>query len=290
MNVIQEPYKLNEINFNNIVFKKTKLIGNKKIIFLKYKDNKLNNFVIQLSKIINNNVNNSNEIEFIIDNENYINFFEKLDNYIINQSQINQLWFNHLENKSLNYQRILQDNNSIKLKLCDNKELVTNLLVNNENVTNFDYVNSHKSTTKMILEIYAIWIKNNSFGLMLRPINIAITLKEKLVYNYKFLNDSDNDSDNEVTELSASHFQTEINNKSFYNNNDDSNDDSNDDNNDSNDDNNDSNYESNDDNDDSNNIKSNNNLFIKTHELFNNNLSFTSTDDLENDLNKLILS
>ena len=62
---IQEPYKINNINFDNIVFKKTKLIGNKKIIFIKYKDNKLNNFVIQLSKIKNNNVNGQNEIEFI---------------------------------------------------------------------------------------------------------------------------------------------------------------------------------------------------------------------------------
>ena len=136
---IQEPFKLNDINFSNIVFKKTKLIRNKKIIFLKYKSNKINNFVIQLSKIHNNNVISSNDIEFIIDNKNYINFFENLDNYIIEQARNNHLWFNHLENKSsLNYQRILQDNNSIKLSLCNNEQLITKLILNNEEACNFD--------------------------------------------------------------------------------------------------------------------------------------------------------
>jgi hypothetical protein len=177
----------------------------------------------------------------------------------------------------------------------NNKELVTNLLVNNVNVTNFDYVSSNKSTTRIILEIYAIWIKNNSFGLMLRPINIAIKLKEKLIYNYKFLNDSENDSENEVvTELSESNFQTEINNNIFANNSNDNDSNDNDSNdNDSNDnDSNDNDSNDNDlnDNDSNDNDSNDNNLFIKTHDLFTNNLSLTSNDELESDLNKLILN
>ena len=189
---IQEPYKIHDIKFDNIVFKKTKLIGNKKIIFIKYKDNKLNNFVIQLSKIKNNNVNNQNEIEFIIDNPMYIDLFEKLDNFIIEQAQNNHIWFDHLDNKSsMNYQRILREDNSIKLRLCNNEEVVTKLFINDDMCDNFDYIISNESITKIILEIYAVWIKNNTFGLLLRPINILMKINEKSLYNYKFLEDSD---------------------------------------------------------------------------------------------------
>jgi hypothetical protein len=271
---IQEPFKLNDINFSNIVFKKTKLIRNKKIIFLKYKSNKINNFVIQLSKIHNNNVNSSNEIEFIIDNKNYTSFFENLDNYIIEQAQHNHLWFDHLENKSsLNYQRILQDNNSIKLSLCNNEELVTKLLLNDEEANNFDDVISNESTSKIILEIYAVWIKSTGFGLLLRPINISMKFKEKPVYNYKFLDESDNEST--ISDVSDSHFQTEKNN--VYE--DDSANESSDD-------------EKSEDNSDYSNVgpnSNNNQLFIKSQGLFNNDTSLTTSNESENNLNKLIL-
>lgn len=299
---IQEPYKLSDIDLNNIVFKKIKLFGNKKIIFLKYRDSKLNNFVIQLSKINNNNVNNQNEIEFIIDNPHYIQFFETLDNFIIQQSRQNHIWFNHLidHKLSMNYQRVLRDNNSIKLRLSNNEELTTKLLINNEIATNFDEVISNNSTTKIILEIYAVWVKNNSFGLLLRPVNILMQIKEKLVYNYKFLDDSDNDSIN--SHLSESHFQSEQNSKNYKDDEEDyeeydeehcEEDDEDDDEehcegendkegenkNDANLDKSTSNY----------NLVNNSQLFIKTNGIFNNNSSFSTTDELENDLNKLIL-
>jgi hypothetical protein len=277
---VQEPFKLNEVNFSNIVFKKTKLMKNKKIIFLKYKSNKINNFVIQLSKIHNNNVNNSNEIEFIIDNKNYISFFENLDNYIIEQAQHNHLWFDHLENtSSLNYQRILQDNNSIKLSLCNNEELVTKLVINEEEANNFDDVISNDSTSKIILEIYAVWIKSTGFGLLLRPVNISMKFKEKLIYNYKFLDDSENEST--VSEVSDSHFQTEQHNMYEADSDNELSDDNNSDN------------ELSDDNNSHSegdfNASNNNQLFIKSQGLFNNNTSPTSSNETENNLNKLIL-
>lgn len=187
-----DPYKIDDIILNNIVFKKTKLISNKKIIFLKYKNDNLNNFVIQLSKIENNNINNENEIEFIIDNKKYINFFETLDDFIIKKSKENYEWFNHLEDtSSMNYQRILRNNNSIKLKLCNNEELITKLIINDEIVNNFNNITIEESTSKIILEIYAIWIKPNSYGLLLRPVNISIKCNEHSYYNYEFLDDSE---------------------------------------------------------------------------------------------------
>ena len=316
-----EPYKISDIDFNNILFKKVKLYGNKKIIFLKYKNNKINNFVIQLSKINNNNVIDSNEIEFIIDNNSYTNFFENLDNYIIQQALLHHEWFDHLTDKdksSISYQRILQENNSIKLRLCNNEELITKLFINDDQHINFDDVISNESTSKIIFEVYAIWVKTSSFGLLLRPVNIAMKFKEKPIYNYKFLDDSDNESN--VSDLSESNFQTE-NNKNYgsnlYNqlnrftnkkNNKDNNyeEDSNtsessyeDSNNESDYDDNESDYndnESESDNDKKksnnqsyNKVKNNNQLFLKNENIFNNNSSLSTTDDIENDLNRVIL-
>ena len=245
MNVL-EPYKIHNIDVNNIVFKKTKLVGNKKIIFLKYKDDKLNNFVIQLSKIKSNNVIDHNEIEFIIDNGDNINFFEKLDDFIIEQSKENYSWFDHLKNtSSMNYERILRDDNSIKLKLCNNDELVTKLFINDDIVTDFNDIISNESTTKIILEIYAIYVKSKSFGLLLRPINILMKFKEKPIYDYKFLEDTENNSN--ISELDELNLQSEINNDNYdFDNNCD------------------------------------NKLFIKTHNIFADNSSTTSCDfDLE---------
>ena len=266
---VYEPYKISNIDLDNIVFKKTKSIStNKKVIFLKYKDNKLNNFVIQLSKIKNNNVNNQDEIEFIINDESYIDFFENLDDFIVKKATQNHMWFDHLEDiSSMNYQRIIRDDNSIKLRLCNNKDLITKLIINDDVVSNFDNVNSNESTTKMILEVYAIWIKSNNFGLLLRPINILMKIKETIEYNYKFLEESDNESN--VSELLESHFQSEYNND----------------------------YESTSDNDENDESSisndecvNNNYLFIKTNNIFANNItSLSSSNNSEDNLNKLIL-
>ena len=50
-NNILEPYTISKVDFNNILFKKIKIIKDKKIIFLKYNDEEINNFVIQISKL-----------------------------------------------------------------------------------------------------------------------------------------------------------------------------------------------------------------------------------------------
>ena len=86
---ILEPYKTSMINFKNILFKKIKVIKNKKIIFLKYHDKNIKNFVIQISKINKKNIINSEELEFEINDPKTINFFENLDNYIIEEAKNN---------------------------------------------------------------------------------------------------------------------------------------------------------------------------------------------------------
>jgi len=188
-----EPYNIKIIDFKNIIIKKTKTTNNKQIFFLKYKDNKTNNFVIQLSKLINNNIISSNEIEYEINNTKLIDFLNKLDDHIINIGKNNaDEWFKHLVDKStINYQRIIQDNNTIKLKIFDNESLKTVVSLNGDLILDFNDIDVDVTQAKVILEIYAIWIKNNNFGLLVRPININITYNEAKLYDYKFLEETE---------------------------------------------------------------------------------------------------
>jgi hypothetical protein len=63
----------------------------------------------------------------------------------------------------------------------------------------------------MLLECYAIWINsNNDFGIFLRPIIISFTPKEKEIYNYGFLSDSDDENLGDIPD-------TEINNNIYTN-------------------------------------------------------------------------
>lgn len=195
---VQEPYRYSSINLENITYKKIKNMTNRKLIYLKYKDNnKNNNFVIQLSKLYGNNIISSNEIEFNVSSK-LISFFNNLDDYIISEAHKNsELWFDHIKDKSsIDYQRILNVNNTIKLKLINTEEFITKCYVNEQEITNFNDINTNDTTNKIILECYAIWVKGNSFGLLLRPVNISLSYVEK--YNYKFLNDSELDEDDEL--------------------------------------------------------------------------------------------
>jgi hypothetical protein len=194
MNLL-EPYNVSSIDFNDIIFKPPKIIKNKKIIFLKYNNKKNSNFVIQLSNLANNYVIDSNEIEFEIKNTKVIDFLNNLDNFIIEQTKtkINE-WFNHIDDlSSIDYQRIINGENIIKLKILNNDSFKTKVTLNDEEIDDFNEIDGNVSA-KAIVEVYAIWIKNNSFGLLLRTIKIGIS---QTVYNYKFLESDDEEKESE---------------------------------------------------------------------------------------------
>jgi hypothetical protein len=276
----QVPYHFEDINFNNIVFKKDKMIKGKKFIFLKYKDNSINNFVIQLSKINKTNIINSNEIEFEISNNNLSTFLNKLDDYIISTAKDNSSkWFDHIDDlSSINYHRILNNSNNIKLKIINNETFKTNIILDNENITNLDNINLANTKSKIILEIYAIWIKNNTFGLLLRPINILIKYIENNSYIYKFLDDSDNDSNNDsvndsinnLVNDSVNNLVNDSDNNSINNSDNDS-----------------INNSDNDSVNNSDNELDSHILFIKNNNIPNS--LTTSSDTIDNDFHKLIL-
>jgi len=193
------PYNIKSIDLNNINVKTPKIIKNKKIIFLKY-DN--NNFVIQLSKLENNIIfDSTNEIEFEINKKDQINFMNKLDDYIISLGKTNaNEWFSHIDDKSsIDYQRILQYNNSVKIKIVNNDNFKTTMILNEEPIENLNNLENYSLNSKILLEIYAIWIKNNSFGLLLRPVNVAFTSINS--YNYDFINETSSESGDNHSEL-----------------------------------------------------------------------------------------
>jgi hypothetical protein len=185
---VLSPLNINLIEFKNIKTIKTKIIGNSKIIFLKYDDV---NFVVQLSNLSISDVIDSNVIEFNVTHNNIISFFNELDDNIIKLAKNNsQLWFNG--NNSINYKSILNENSTIKLKLCDNENLKTILSFNDECINDFSELSNFDNIkVKLILEIYAIQIKSNIFNLILRPINIALTSNN--LYNYTFLEEDNDD-------------------------------------------------------------------------------------------------
>jgi hypothetical protein len=196
-----EPLKLVSLSYDNIIFRKTKNIKNKKIIFLKYKNKlKESNFVIQLSKLINTNIIEKNIMELKITNDDDIKYLNELDNFIIlylRNNNIGNNWFVDNNTTPINYNRILFNKNILKIKLFDNSEFKTNILLNDEPINDFSSILSPKSTSKVILEFYAICIKTDSVCLLLRPINIAIKYDKCNFYNYKFIKDSDSDSEYE---------------------------------------------------------------------------------------------
>jgi hypothetical protein len=218
----QEPLNLNNIDFNKIIYPKSRSSQNKKIILIKYNDKgKLKNFVFQTPTLLNlykaHEYNNYSEIEIALTSKEdlkvnkFINFINHLETKIKEDATLNAaLWFNIEQNKSINYQKIIResenyDRGTIKVKIIDNNDFKTTLQINNNKTININEI-PENTCCKMILECYAIWINsNNDFGIFLRPILISFTLKES--YNYKFIEDSDEEEINVP--------DTEINNNIF---------------------------------------------------------------------------
>ena len=80
----------------------------------------------------------------------------------------------------------------IKIKIIKNDNFETILQVNNKESICIENIEKD-SWVKMILEVYAIWINKNGFGIFLRPILVSFKPFDKIEYNYKFIDDSDNE-------------------------------------------------------------------------------------------------
>lgn len=212
----QEPLKINNIDFTKLVYPKIKSSETKKFILIKYNDkSKFKNFVFQTPTLLNLskpviNLNYADIEVSLIGKEknkinNFINFLNNLEDKIKTDAQENaNNWFNLTDdNKNINFQKIIRDkqcddgqnHNILKLKIIKNNDFETFLQLNNNKRIDIKNV-PNDSWCKIILECYGIWINNdNNFGIFFRPILISFTPKEKEIYNYKFIEDSE---DNEI--------------------------------------------------------------------------------------------
>lgn len=209
MNKFKEPYKIDEIDFNNIRYPEKKETPDKTIIYTKYEDKgKLTNFVIQTPSLrnINDVVNRKgiSELEIPLVGQNnlktdkFIGFLNNLDKQITGDAKINTEWFNNFYNGNIiRYQKTIRDcddykNGMIKIKIIKNDNFETILQINNKETIGVENIEKD-SWVKMILEVYAIWINKNGFGIFLRPILVSFKPFDKIQYNYKFIEESDNE-------------------------------------------------------------------------------------------------
>lgn len=204
-----EPYRIQQIDLNHINYSKIKNEKNKRLIYIKYEDNK--SFVFQTPSLLNINTPvkitedyYELEIPLITQEKNkqskIINFLEELDKKIINDAKKNsKTWFDDLDN--IKYKKLIKESDTytsgvIKIKIIKTHRFETLLKLDNSKKLVLKDI-PQDSWVKMLLEVYAVVInpENKTFYLFLRPITLSFKEKENKKYNYKFLDDSDENND-----------------------------------------------------------------------------------------------
>lgn len=203
------PFRIDNIDLTNIKYTSVKSNEKKTIVYIKYEDNnKLKNLVFQSPTLLNINKatpkNNFYELDIPLtgkDNDKvneFCSFLAELDNKILNDAKRHSTWFNNfLKNNKIKYQKTtrisdnkLFKNGMIRVKIVKSSDFETLLQINNKERISEDDIPCD-SWVKMILEVYAIWINDNGFGLFIRPILISFKPKNSIDYNYKLVDDSD---------------------------------------------------------------------------------------------------
>jgi len=220
------PLNIHDIDLNNITYTKIKSNQTKKIILLKYNDksktNSIKNFVIQTPTLLNISspdfTSGFAEIEVALDGkynnriDSFISFLNNLENKIKTDAQNNASeWFNMNDNQTINFQKIIRESSNyskgtLKIKIIKNNDFETLIQLNNTHKIDTNSIPAN-SWCKMILECYAIWINsNNDFGLFFRPVLLSFNLKEKDIYNYKFIESDEDEIDIPDTEINHNIF------------------------------------------------------------------------------------
>nr|QFG74674.1 MAG: hypothetical protein [Megaviridae environmental sample] len=199
---IIHPYKLKNLNLDNIIYSDVKSTNDKTIVYLKYRENNINNRLVFQTPYLyfeKNISDNTLSVPIVCKNEKkrdcFLNSINLIEDKILKDSkQCYTKWFESFsKNNKITYHTILKkSNNIIKLKVYGSNKFKTILRCNNKNIT----INKipEVSWLRSIIEIYAIWITDKGFGLVLKPIHISLSPLNNI--NYKYYDDSDNNSDN----------------------------------------------------------------------------------------------
>lgn len=216
----QIPFKISEIDLDNIVYTKSKFSKskNKKIVYIGYQDKKeIKKLVFQTPTLLSPNsiIDNNNILEILIpligNNNNKTNelktFLNKLDEKIMYDASVNSSnWFS-FNKKSIKYKNILRESNSekydfeIKLKIIKKNNFQTTIFLNSNKVQPNEI--SKNLWVKLLIELYAINIYSGGFSLYLRPVIMSFKKVEINDYNYKFIkSDSEKSSDSDISSTS----------------------------------------------------------------------------------------
>lgn len=209
------PFKIEDIEFDNIVYKSIKSNSKKTVVFLKYKKkNSLKNLVIQTPTFFNvNSPANTNSKYADLDIplhgkrsdkvDKFVKFLKDLDKKIIFDARINSSsWFSQVETEEMNYQETIRTssdkrftNGMIRVKIIKNDDFQTMVQLNNQTSIPIEDIPIN-SWVKMILEIQAIWINKNGFGLFIKPVLVSFIPIE--IKKYKFIEDSEDEVDDVI--------------------------------------------------------------------------------------------
>ena len=218
----QIPFKISDIDFDNIVYTKSKFSKskNKKIVYIGYQDKKeIKKLVFQTPTLLSPNsiIDNNNILEILIpligNNKDKTNelktFLNKLDEKIMYDASVNSSnWFSFNKNKSsIKYKNILRESNNekydfeIKLKIIKKNNFQTTIFLNNNKVPPNEI--NKNLWVKLLIELYAVNIYSGGFSLYLRPVIMSFKKIEINDYNYQFIkSDSEKSSDSDISSTS----------------------------------------------------------------------------------------
>jgi hypothetical protein len=236
-------YKIDEINFNNIVYSPPKG-NNKKISLVGYRDpdqKKIVPLVFQTPEIycaesiekVTNNGQITHQLNVPIycrstkkTNKLY-NFLKDLNNKVMGDAKkkgsewfsgdFNNIYYKSIIRKKDNDKKIYK-NGILKLKFVDNEQFKTCVFNENKKIVNpEEYLIADKCYIRIILEISALWItENNYFGLATRVYQVSIKKNDKPLITtetYAFIDNSD-DSVEEKDYMPDTEVEPELDNNS----------------------------------------------------------------------------
>lgn len=182
--LIERPYKIRDINLDNILYSEVKGSNDKKCIFLSYDDpNKgKNRLLFQTTELFNiNNLKKKKgyyELDLPIagNSEKRINEFHKFllsldDKFVMDGRNNSNEWFTDKDN--IVYKSIIRTSSTdeeiynkgiIRLKLIDTPAFKTRITRNGNTVIHPSDIRKN-SLIKIILECYALWISEDGYGL-----------------------------------------------------------------------------------------------------------------------------
>lgn len=224
---MKKPFRISEINLDNILYSNPVVKDDKTNILLKYNNGtKKQQFIIQTPELVclSSPILKNDIYEINIDLQaksskkinNLLEFINSLDNKMQNLGKNNNSWFNN--NKSI-YRKIIRDdpnhpNGVLKLKVKKSnipKYLKVTKNKQSETAILSDMIEGYK--IKLVIDVFGLWIrkKNNIYyyGIYLKP--VLIDYREDINEEISFIEDSDSENNN-INEILDTEYEQQYDN------------------------------------------------------------------------------